>query len=203
VSHSIVGPARPAERAHGVRPAHLSMPKSGEYANGDRAFVRQEPSGRTLLGIVDALGHGPEAERVALVALDELSTVSLDTGIGDVMERVHRRLRGTRGAAATLCLVDRGEIQACGVGDVEFRCQENSVPFVLSPGVLGGHVRTFRVCRARLEAPSRLLFFSDGVTSRVRPDDLRMLAPLEACRRVLQDHRRTYDDATVLIADVD
>jgi negative regulator of sigma-B (phosphoserine phosphatase) len=195
-------PPRPADVAAPMRVAHLSVPKAGEEGNGDRAVFRQDQNGRTLLGIVDALGHGTGAEEVALAAVARLASASLDLGIGEIMEQVHAELRGSRGAAATLCLIAGASVQACGVGNVDFRCLETEIPFVLSPGILGTRVARFRVCTARTVPASRLIFFSDGVAPINRFDDLRKLAPADACRAILDRHRRKEDDATVLVADL-
>jgi negative regulator of sigma-B (phosphoserine phosphatase) len=181
--------------------AHLSMPKIGEEANGDRVIVREDASGQALVGVIDALGHGHGAEEVAMKAHELLSTTPLDD-LSDLMERLHARLRGSRGAAATLCLLARGQIQACGVGNVEFRCQETDIPFLLSPGILGGRVQRFRVSSAKTVPDTRLVFYSDGLTGVSRIEDVRKLAPHEACQKLFHRHRRGEDDATVLIADL-
>jgi negative regulator of sigma-B (phosphoserine phosphatase) len=185
-----------------MRIAHLSVPKQGEHANGDRIIVRQGPDGHTLLGVIDALGHGPGAEEVATAAHDLLSSAPLEAGIGAIMEQLHQSLRGGRGAAATLCLLAGGRVEACGVGNVELRCAETDLPFVFSPGILGSRVQRFRVADAKVAPGSRFIFFSDGIGPVGRIEELRKLSPQEACRVIHQRHRRSEDDATVLIADL-
>jgi negative regulator of sigma-B (phosphoserine phosphatase) len=176
-------PPRAPDGASTMRVGQISVPKVGEEANGDRVIVRHDAGGDTLLGVIDALGHGPEADEVAQTAFDLLSTAPLDIGLGPLMERVHHRLRGSRGAAATLCILSRGQVSACGVGNVS-------------------RVQRFRVCDARVAPASRLIFFSDGIGPVVRLDELRKMAPQDACRVIQQKHRRSEDDATVLIADL-
>lgn len=189
-------------RALSLQVSHMSMPKAGERANGDRVVVRQEDGGRTLLGVIDALGHGPGAEEVALSAVEQLSRASLDAPLRTIIEDVHRALNGTRGAAATVCLIVGDRLEACGVGNVDMRCNETDIPFIYSAGILGVRVPRFRVCDARLARPSRLVLFTDGVEPVGRLEDLRKLAPADACRTILNKHRRMEDDATVLIADL-
>ncbi|WP_194858340.1 MULTISPECIES: hypothetical protein [unclassified Myxococcus] len=43
--------------------AHRSRPKVGALENGDGVVVRQECA-RTLVAVVDALGHGPVAAQL-------------------------------------------------------------------------------------------------------------------------------------------
>jgi phosphoserine phosphatase RsbX len=185
-----------------VRVAYLSVPKETEHANGDRIVVRRGHDGRTLLGVIDALGHGPGAEEVSLAALDLLTNAPPDVGVGELMERLHVRLRGTRGAAATMCIVAGGKLDACGVGNVELRCAETEIPFIFSPGILGVRVQKFRVCTAQAVTDTRLVFFSDGIHPVNRLEDLRKLPPAAACQAILQKYRRSEDDATILIADL-
>jgi negative regulator of sigma-B (phosphoserine phosphatase) len=49
---------------------------------------------------------------------------------------------------------------------------------------------------------ARLALISDGVSTRFRLEELRGLAPEEACKTIMDRHRRHDDDATVLIADL-
>jgi hypothetical protein len=194
-------PVADDRRETSVRVSHLSTPKQGERANGDRVLFREGPAGQVWLGIIDGLGHGPGASEVATMAMDVLTKAAIDVTVEDIMLRLHKALHGTRGIAATVCTITDGQLRACGVGNVELRCVETSVPFVLSPGILGLRVPRFRTCQAKLLPKSRIVMFSDGISSRIRLEDLRKLNPEDACGRILQQHRRATDDATVLIAD--
>jgi negative regulator of sigma-B (phosphoserine phosphatase) len=196
-------PPAETEGSGGARVAFLSLPKAGETANGDRPVVQRGPGDRMVLGIVDALGHGVEAEEVALLALDAIARASSDASVETLMQQVHGHLRGSRGAAATLCVLSGGYVEACGVGNVDLRCHETAIPFVVSPGILGMRVQRFRTCRVRMAPGSRVVFFSDGIDPVNRVHDFRKLSPADACRSLLHLHRRKEDDATVLVADLE
>ncbi len=118
------------------------------------------------------------------------------------MDLLHARLKSSRGAAATVCVLTDWSVEACGVGNVELRCDETDIPFVFSPGILGVRVQRLRVCSARAVPGSRLIFFSDGLQPVSRLDDWRKLAPQDACAAIMRKHRRSEDDATVLVADL-
>jgi negative regulator of sigma-B (phosphoserine phosphatase) len=148
------------------------------------------------------LGHGPEAAKVAQSAIERLAEVPLNATLLEVMENVHLHLRGSRGAAATICLIRDHKIAACGVGNVELRSAETAIPFVFSPGILGMRVQKFRVCETQLRAGTRLVLFSDGISSRLRVETFRALPPPEACTMIIEQHRKSEDDATVLVADI-
>jgi negative regulator of sigma-B (phosphoserine phosphatase) len=182
--------------------AFATSPKVGERANGDRAFVHSFPGGRTVLGVIDALGHGVEAEEVSVRALDVLARTAAEGSVERLMHLVHEGLRGMRGVAATFCVVVDGRLEACGVGNVELRCVETDIPFIVSPGILGVRVHRFRTCTAALVPGSRLVLFSDGVHRIGSLSTFRKLSPAEASQAILRLHRRNDDDATVLVADL-
>jgi negative regulator of sigma-B (phosphoserine phosphatase) len=185
-----------------IEAGHVSQPKVGEVANGDRPLCRIEEGG-SLIAVIDALGHGRDAADVATTAVDVLSSVPLATPLLDVMHLLHSKLAGSRGAAGTICVLRDGSIEACAVGNVELRSVESRLPLVFSAGVLGGRVRKFHVCRAPLGVRSRFVLFSDGISSRAPLEDYRRLAPQAASEAIFQRHRRVEDDATVLVCDVE
>jgi negative regulator of sigma-B (phosphoserine phosphatase) len=180
--------------------SHATRPKVGEKVNGDAVVFRHLAS-RGLLAVVDALGHGPTAAGVARRATEFLEAVPLETELRSILTGLHSALRGTRGAAAMVCVINGEAVEGCGVGNVEMRISAGNVPIVLSPGVLGGTVRNFRVFHGKLFQRSRLVLFSDGVSSRFQLDTLRELAPRELSEHLIAHHGRAYDDATALVVD--
>jgi len=171
--------------------------------NGDRAFYREDADGRILLGVIDGLGHGPGADEVARAAIAQLEAVSLREPMLDIMMGLHQSLRGTRGAAGTVCVISGYDMQACAVGNVELRSSDAHVPLISSPGILGVRVATFRICQAQLKPTARLVVFSDGICGSPALADIRQLPPQRACEVIFRSHRSQHDDATVLIADVE
>ena len=100
----------------------LVRPKVGYRHAGDAAVIVAY-EGKLLAGIVDVLGHGPEAHEVAMKAKHYL-----DNGLepGDPLELLkglHDTLRGTRGAAAGLAVLDsaQGLVRYAGVGNTTIR----------------------------------------------------------------------------------
>jgi len=180
--------------------AHLITPAQGEVVSGDAVLVRREPAA-VLVAMIDVLGHGSEAAKVASLAVKHLETAPLGRAAA-LMLGLHEALRGTRGAAATLCVIRNGRIDGCGVGNVEVPVQGSALPILLTPGIIGHRLHRLREFDGRLVAGDRLICFSDGISSQVQLGDLRELSPRDACGVVMQRHRRKHDDASVLIADV-
>jgi len=182
--------------------AHLSLPKVGEVANGDRPYFKRVGD-QALLAVIDGLGHGPEAALASSRAVECLDGLPLEASLLEVMQRLHAELRGTRGAAGTVCMLRDNSVEACVVGNVELRSSELRLPLVFSAGVLGTRVAKFHVCRAALPRVARIVLFSDGLSSSTPLEGFRSLAPQATCDAIMQKYRRKEDDATILVADVE
>lgn len=179
-----------------------SRPASGETENGDRAVVIVRGA-TEIFGVIDALGHGPHAAhaaRIALATLEESDATDLTT----LFARVHAALRGTRGAAMTLLVTDGVRCESAGVGNVALRATGvRALASVSTPGVLGGQMRPLRIARGEHQLRSRVLVWSDGITSRLDLERLVALAPDEAAQRAMDEHAVAHDDATIIVADFD
>lgn len=182
--------------------AHRTAPCHGEVENGDAVFAATLHDGAAVLAVIDGLGHGPNAARAAAAAVEALASATSRHDAVAIVEALHGSLRGTRGAAATVCTLRAGHLVACGVGNVALRTRGTQVPFVLSPGILGGQVRAFRRVEARLASGDRLLLHSDGISARFSLEDVARLGAEEACTAIFERHWRANDDGTVLVVDV-
>lgn len=190
------------EAPHAVVTAYISSPKPGERENGDAVLVRHGGPTQTMFAVFDGLGHGPDAARASRAATEVLSELSFDTPVAEAIRAVHQGLRGTRGAAGTLCIIDGTRLEICAVGNVALMCVSCTVPLVLSAGVLGHQVAKFRVTSCEIKRGARLALLSDGISPRFRLEELRHLNADQACHFIIERHRRREDDATVLVADV-
>jgi negative regulator of sigma-B (phosphoserine phosphatase) len=175
--------------------AHRVTPAAGEISSGDAALIRDD-GGTTLVALIDVLGHGREAAQVADLAVRHLTTARLGAAV-EVVQGLHDALRGTRGAAAAVCLLRDGRIDGCAVGNVEVRVLGSPVP-----GIIGHRMHRLRDFGGKLAAGDRVVCFSDGVLSQTPFAELRKLPPTETCAVVMTSHRRSYDDASVVVVDV-
>jgi negative regulator of sigma-B (phosphoserine phosphatase) len=178
---------------------HLIVPREGEALSGDAVFVRREGD-RTLVSVIDVLGHGPEAAEVAATAVEKLREARLDRGVTMLLECLHEGLRGTRGATALLCLVTGGVLQGTSVGNITL-CAHGGLPIVPTPGVVGGQMRPLRVFVGKLSPGDRLVAHTDGIRAGVLLGDLVGISGRDACAEVMRARRRPNDDAAVLVLD--
>jgi anti-sigma regulatory factor (Ser/Thr protein kinase) len=96
----------------------VSVPRLGERVCGDAWDVHAADGGIAVL-VVDGLGHGPfaaDAARAAVLAFRRAGSSDPQ----HVMGSLHDALRGTRGAAAALALIDpaTGVLRYCGIGNI-------------------------------------------------------------------------------------
>jgi negative regulator of sigma-B (phosphoserine phosphatase) len=183
--------------------ASVTRPCHGFTASGDVAIVREGPD-CTVLVVVDVLGHGPAAAELAARIDAWMHELPLDRAPDPaiVIERLHAELRGTRGAAATLCSFDGEILRSAGVGNVELRAIGVDPGLVIAPGVLGRRMRRVRAGHVALPPGTRIAIFSDGISGRLELAATRDLSPSRACEAIMQTYAKPNDDATILIFDV-
>jgi phosphoserine phosphatase RsbX len=180
---------------------HLVLPKDGESACGDAVLVRPVERG-VVIAVVDALGHGPKAAAVTQAAVAWLEAAPLDGGAAHILQGLHAHLLGGRGAAALVVVLRDLHVDGSGVGNVDMRVSGAKVPVVLSRGVLGRSIHRPVTFEGQLVPGARVVIFTDGISSRLDLAAVAHLDPESACRALMDRHRRGYDDASVLVADV-
>lgn len=181
--------------------AGASRAYPGETQNGDRWIVQRRDDALRV-AVIDGLGHGPAAADAANAAIASLEEAPHLDPSGAVAACGHY-LRGTRGAAASVLLLERGRATFAGIGNVEARIVTSGRDQRLSPdrGVLGGTIRAPRAIEVALQAPWTAIVHSDGVMSRAEMSlptapgaDLEELA-----RAIVSKYGRPTDDATIVI----
>lgn len=185
-----------------VEAHHRSIPRSGETKNGDAVVIRTVADA-LLVAVIDALGHGEAAAETAAVGVAYLEGLDHADDPRSIVEGLHSRLRGTRGAAAMICVISQeARLTGCSVGNIELRSLRDRIPVMNTPGILGSRLRNVRVFEAPLHAGERLVLFSDGVSPALAAAHAFGRTGLAACEELLRQHRRSEDDATVAIIDV-
>ncbi len=182
----------------------ICLPVHGETECGDTWSVAIDGPASSLL-IVDGLGHGP----LAAVAATEAAVVHAERPFDppqETMRALHRRLAGTRGAAAACAVldVDAGSIQYSGVGNIAGRIVSSG----LQKGLLS-HNGTLGLILSRSQSihydwpPGALLVMhSDGLSSRWALGDYPGLVechPSIIASLLHRDFSRGRDDSTIVV----
>src|SRR5262249_44389299 len=133
-------PARaPGYLPHGA----LCTPKAGETVSGDDWMLLSK-GGRHALLVVDGLGHGPDAAAAARTALLAAQSAQQLVAV-DLVAQMHDALRATRGAAASVAVLqpERALCTYCGIGNIAASIRSNGTSrcMVSHNGILGHQVR--------------------------------------------------------------
>lgn len=182
--------------------ASYARPRLGERVSGDTVVVEQRDD-ILFLAIVDALGHGPQANAVANRA-ERFLRNGWSSDVLDTMQRLHSALRGTIGAAAGLCVVDRvaRDLRYTTVGNTVLRTFGSQATRLISTdGIIGDRFRTPVVQTAPLHESGIILLYTDGVSDRFDVEQYPQMiyhnAPVIA-RRTVASFGKPYDDSTCL-----
>jgi phosphoserine phosphatase RsbX len=191
-------------RALWVKSAHSVRSAEGFGSSGDAAAAFRE-SGSQLFCVVDALGHGPDAQKSADVAM---ATVRANCGrsLQEIFAACDRALVGLRGAVMSLIQQRDEGASFAGVGNVELFGPKGVSRPACVPGVLGRgfNIKQLRESRLPAETGHRWALASDGLRAREVPRALEHAAglpPVQAAASLIELAGRTDDDASVLVMD--
>ncbi|WP_344646665.1 SpoIIE family protein phosphatase [Cryptosporangium japonicum] len=174
--------------------------------SGDGWSVRGADGGREAIAVVDGVGHGPAASAAADVVLDVFAEDP--AGLTSFAGRANEVARGTRGAVATVCVLDPAldTMSALAIGNVNGRVlvagtEKGVVTFSGSLG-LGARPPSARVQQYPWPRDATLVLWSDGLRSRLEFDRYPGLFdhdPAVAAAVLHRDYARGTDDATVVV----
>ncbi|WP_256103537.1 ATP-binding SpoIIE family protein phosphatase [Streptomyces sp. ODS05-4] len=175
------------EEPAGVDAGGLTRPIGGEELCGDTWALRSAAApgtatadggaasgaGPVLAMMCDGLGHGPQAARAGEVAREAFRDTR-HTRPQQVLQDLHRALKGTRGAAIAVARLDfaAGSVEFSGVGNVSaFLVEDGKRNSLLSvPGIVGHHMPHLRTFTAAAGPGSAFVTHSDGLSDRWSPD---------------------------------
>jgi anti-sigma regulatory factor (Ser/Thr protein kinase) len=183
----------------------ISVPVPGETACGDGWAAVLDGAGATLL-VADGLGHGPDAAAASQAATGVLAAHPREAP-SSLLERVHLRLRSTRGAAVAILRADTGasRLQSCGAGNVVARVITgvSDRTLLMQHGTAGLQIRRPEQIEHEWPQHAVLVLHSDGITTRWNEQQLAPVLgrdPAMICAVILREHCRGRDDATVVVA---
>jgi len=182
----------------------LAVPYPGEFLCGD-AWSRVQQRHRTLIMLVDGLGHGRDA---AVAANEAISTFHkhAERGPAQILSYVHDALKKTRGAAAAIAAIDPEDksVTYAGVGNTGCVVlgHGSSRSLVSHNGTLGAATPRLQEFRVEWPAEGVLIMHSDGLQTRwdlsAYPGILAR-HPAVIAGVLLRDFRRQRDDASVVV----
>lgn len=181
----------------------VSVTMRGESECGD-SWRLAIGDGMTAAIVVDGLGHGPLAAVAAQRSTAAFGEAPFDAP-REVIERSHRHMSGTRGAAAACANIDpKGLLRYAGVGNISgsMVTADKSQGLASHNGTLGLHMPRLQQFEYQRAPRAKLVMHSDGISARwnlARQQDLLHRHPAIIAAVLYRDHARARDDATVLV----
>ena len=182
--------------------AIASHPLEEPYC-GDQAGYWQS-RGRTILCIVDGLGHGKGAQQVALAALDSVGRHPFEP-LPEIFALCDKALRHTRGVAMGMASIDpeAGTLTYAGIGNTRAMIfGERARSMSSHYGIVGGGYRNLVPETVPLEPGRLVVMFTDGLPEMINLtgyDEALRQDPQELAQRILDDFCLGSDDAAVLV----
>ncbi len=182
--------------------ASFVRPCLGERVSGDTVVI-EHGDDILFLAVVDALGHGPQANAVANQA-EVFLRQHWSSDVLDTMQRLHDALKGTIGAGAGLCVMDRRtcEVRYTGVGNTVLRTiGARSTRLISTDGIIGIRFRTPAVQAAALSTSDIILLYTDGVSDRfddAQYPQIRYHSAAAIAHHIVDRFGKPYDDATCM-----
>jgi anti-sigma regulatory factor (Ser/Thr protein kinase) len=180
-------------------------PVSGEEISGD-SWAMREDGAISMFIVADGLGHGVHASEASAEAISAFRNTT-DTDPTLVLGRVHRALRGTRGAAVAVARVDREEhcVRYAGIGNISgVVVNPAKTQFMISHNGTAGHEATrFQEFTYSFPEPSILIMHSDGLNTSWNLESypgLRFRHPVVIAGTLYRDATRSRDDVCVIVA---
>ena len=194
----------PRAKPASVSAAGVSVPVFTETVCGDAWAAAVEGDVSSVI-VADGLGHGPDAAEASQAALEAFAADPLDAPRG-IVERVHARLRGTRGAAVLVVRLDAAAstVDVCGAGNVIGRLVSGDSDRTLlsQHGTAGVQIRRPEQATVPWPEHAMLVVHSDGIESRWPPQLLFPVLrsdPSLGAALLFREHQRGRDDATAVV----
>ena len=175
--------------------------------SGDLHIIQAYADG-TLVGVMDGLGHGPEAAVVSRLCRDVV-TGHAGEPLDDVVRKCHEHLVGTRGVTLSLAAFNErvrtwtwlGVGNVAGVllrpGGSTLRQRE----FLLSRnGVVGARLPRLSVSTLPATPGDTLIMATDGIRTDFAHELDLTGTPQQIAERILASHSTGSDDALVFVA---
>ena len=188
-----------------LRISVLTRPHPLENVCGDGYVIKRFHRG-ACIAVIDGLGHGIHARNAAACAEKYIAdTFSPEQPLGSLLNGLGNTLRRTRGAVASICVIDevKGEMRYAGVGDVTIHVypKEDQISFLNVPGILGMHQAKINLQRNKWQSGRTVIVMhSDGISSSIKSEDvMRDVPPVEIAHAIMREYWGKNDDATVVV----
>ena len=170
---------------------------------GDTGVIK-EFDNKLFIAIVDVLGHGSEAYKLAVICRDFLEK-NYKQDLIETMKAFHEHIKGSRGAVAGLCLLDisSGLLKYVGMGDTTARkFGTNPRRLISNDGIIGYIIKTPKEETLELDDGDVFVLYTDGVKEHFGLEDYPGLLKDDAktiATHIIEQFGKVEDDATCIV----
>lgn len=179
----------------------------GESETGDLGIIEPIPDG-LLIAVVDGLGHGKKAARVARAAVETITSHARDSVI-DIVRHCHDQLRQTRGAVMSVAQFNsrKETVTWLSVGNVEGLLVRND-PLTAPPhntaiiqrgGVVGYRLPPLQTSSLPLKQGDTIVITTDGITRGFEQALDTRLSAQDMAESICRQYAKGTDDALALV----
>lgn len=190
-------PTVPCPAAVGVATRAIS----DDLPNGD-SFVVKSWNDETLVGVIDGLGHGPEAHKASIRARNYVES-HYDRPLEAIFRGTERTCKSTRGVVMALARFDWADetVTVANVGNISLKVSgPDRTGFIVRRGVVGGNGPAPSVVTEEWKPHYTMILHSDGIATRWDWGDVAALGDSSPSRisNWLLEHYGVDDDATAV-----
>ena len=182
----------------------ICLPIASEDVSGDAFEIRVTHNDCTIL-LSDGLGHGYAAAEASRAA-QEVILDNDDSSPSLLLQKCHKALKGTRGAAIAISCIDRAqcELRFAGVGNIVACLFDNHSRrhLVSHNGIVGNNLLKIQEFTQSWDTHHFLIVHSDGINTRWDLNQYPGLSnahPLLVAGVLYRDFSRGRDDVSVVM----
>ncbi len=172
---------------------------------GDIGLIKEfDNKVKVFIAIVDVLGHGQEAYKLALICRDFLEK-SYNQDLIVTMKALHEHIKGSRGAVAGLCLldIDSGILKYGGISDITARkFGTKPIRLISHDGIIGDIIKSPKEETIKLDDGDIFVLCTDGVKEHFKLEDYPGLLGDDAktiAAHIIHEFGKVEDDATCIV----
>jgi anti-sigma regulatory factor (Ser/Thr protein kinase) len=175
----------------------------GYRVSGDQVLAIPLEQGY-LLSIVDATGHGPEANKMALLLLNGLKKIA-SSNLSNLMIKLDQLAKGTIGAAMGLAFFDptKQMVTYAGIGNTNLIVfNDKKWQGVSRDGILGQRLPSYTEQSTHFNPGDMAIMFTDGLSESLIKKEALKLRFLDAntiAYRLVDLLGKTHDDASCIV----
>ena len=169
---------------------------------GDTGVIR-EFDHKVFLGLIDVLGHGEEAYKLAVRSRGFLAK-NYHNDLIEIIRALHEHIRGTRGEVVGLGVFDilSGILRCAGIGNISVRIFGlSSRRVIFKSGIVGYMISNPNVNTFQLSKGDVLIMYSDGIRDHFRLEDYPGILKDNAktiARNIVKKFGKKEDDASCI-----